>query len=119
MDGSVMIIILLAIGAYLNGYKERKVYLFKTKKIEYMKGPKWRAKRKEVLERDCYCCQTCGANYSLNIHHISYKNMGDEPLEDLVTLCQDCHTSLHRQLGYDYDKTFPFMKMTNTNILKV
>ena len=31
----------------------------------------------------------------LEIHHLTYENVYNEKLEDLATLCHDCHTMIH------------------------
>lgn len=65
---------------------------------EYIKSDEWKYKRKEVLERDGFKCRLCGAmgsGYSLHVHHNSYDNLGNEPLEDLITLCKECHERHH------------------------
>lgn len=61
---------------------------------EYLDSEEWQVKRSLVLKRDNYRCYTCG-NRATDVHHISYKNLGDEPLEDLVSLCRHCHERVH------------------------
>lgn len=66
---------------------------------EYIKSEEWKVKRKEVLERDKFKCRLCGAKgteYNLHVHHNSYDNLGNEPLEDLITLCKKCHETYHK-----------------------
>lgn len=62
---------------------------------EYIKSPAWSAKRRQVLIRDDYRCFDCGTSTRLQVHHINYEHLGNEPLEDLITLCTDCHTQRH------------------------
>ena len=55
--------------------------------------PLWRAKRKEILKRDKRTCKACGAKKQLQVHHTKYTGKPWEaPNEDLITLCQDCHS---------------------------
>ena len=44
-----------------------------------------------------YTCQCCGKkNKRLEVHHIIYRsNNGSDDLENLITLCEDCHTGIH------------------------
>ncbi len=63
--------------------------------IEKLKDPRWQRKRLEVMERDNFGCQMCGANTkTLHIHH-GYYERGLEPWDydsdTLHTLCKDCH----------------------------
>ena len=60
----------------------------------YMRSEAWRTKRDQVLERDGHTCRTCGATEELEVHHASYHHLGDEPLEDLITLCRVCHEAI-------------------------
>ena len=60
---------------------------------EKLKNPKWQRKRLEVLNRDNFTCQHCkDTETELHVHHLKYKK---EPynadLDDLVTLCKECH----------------------------
>ena len=65
----------------------------------------WRALRKEVLERDGYCCRSCGATkeesgFSLEIHHIIPPKGNKELFYDInncVTLCKVCHARITQE----------------------
>ena len=64
---------------------------------DYLQSAHWKETRKKRLEIDGYKCAVCGSTESLNVHHLSYKRIGDEDVEsDLVTLCHPCHAMLHR-----------------------
>lgn len=61
-----------------------------------------------TLLRDGYCCQACEAGkgypmkYALSFlqshHKISVANSGVDTEENIVTLCQNCHTTVHTLL---------------------
>lgn len=72
-----------------------------------MKSRVWRSLRSKVLRRDSYLCQSCSNDQELEVHHISYKNFGNESLSELVTVCRTCHQSIHDQLGYEHNKLYP------------
>ncbi len=62
---------------------------------EKLKDPLWLMKRRSILARDNFTCQSCGDKEKvMNVHH-EYYITGNEPWEypdkALVTLCQDCH----------------------------
>ena len=76
-----------------------RVNEYRSFKKQYLQSPDWIVRKQLVIRRD-HCCQLCQSTTDLNVHHISYKNLGNEPLSDLVLLCQLCHTKLHKQLGY-------------------
>lgn len=63
---------------------------------DYLKSDKWRELRLSVLERDKYTCRECGAKNKLHIHHLKYDNVFNEPLEDLIVLCEKCHSLIHK-----------------------
>jgi 5-methylcytosine-specific restriction endonuclease McrA len=57
----------------------------------------YRKLRVEVLERDGWRCQSCGSSDCLQVHHIrSRGRLGDDTEENLITLCADCHSDIHR-----------------------
>ena len=70
------------------------------KQKEYMKSPKWKRKRQKRLDIDGHRCVLCDTKSNLNIHHTTYSNFRNEEMEDLRTLCRDCHNSVHEQFGY-------------------
>ena len=57
----------------------------------YLSSEKWKSKRDKVLKRDNYLCQACLENKATEVHHKTYRYVGDEPLFDLVSVCNPCH----------------------------
>ena len=54
--------------------------------------------RQYVLHRDGYTCQCCGVhdnNVKLHVHHIESRQTGGDAPNNLITLCEHCHKSLH------------------------
>lgn len=57
----------------------------------------WDTIRIERLRRDHHVCQGCGERTSvLDVHHIVplYRG-GSNEIDNLITLCRDCHTRIH------------------------
>lgn len=55
-----------------------------------------------VFARDNYTCQCCGKskNKILQTHHIIYRsNGGTNRVDNLITVCTDCHTSKNHKKG--------------------
>ena len=53
--------------------------------------------RQQVLRRDGWRCQSCGAMASLEVHHKEFRSQGgDDSEENLITLCRQCHADIHR-----------------------
>lgn len=65
----------------------------------YMRSPEWEAKKQQRIAIDKGCCM-CGRPLdkikSVQVHHITYKNLGNEDvLTDICTLCGSCHKKIH------------------------
>jgi len=73
-------------------YKNTNAYKYHT----YLQSEEWKARRILVLSRDNNLCQLCRTEPALDVHHLKYDNLYDEPLEDLQALCRACHVNLHR-----------------------
>ena len=53
--------------------------------------------RNHVLRRDGWRCQACGAMSNLEVHHREFRShSGDDCEQNLITLCFNCHSSIHR-----------------------
>jgi 5-methylcytosine-specific restriction endonuclease McrA len=53
--------------------------------------------RQQVLSRDTWRCQLCGAMSNLEAHHKEFRShSGDDSKENLITLCYRCHGLVHR-----------------------
>src|SRR5574344_686567 len=65
----------------------------------YQKGPNYGFANAKAacLNRDNYTCQCCRTKKgTLNAHHIVYRsNGGADTLDNLITLCKECHKKLH------------------------
>jgi 5-methylcytosine-specific restriction endonuclease McrA len=52
--------------------------------------------RQRVLRRDRWGCQFCGSMKNLQVHHQQYRSRSGEDRDDnLITLCTNCHSSIH------------------------
>ena len=52
--------------------------------------------RTRVLRRDGWRCQLCGSMTNLEVHHQQFRSQSGADSEDnLITLCTDCHSSVH------------------------
>ena len=52
--------------------------------------------RRQVLRRDAWRCQFCGAMTNLEVHHKEFRSQsGDDSEENLITLCFACHANAH------------------------
>ena len=52
--------------------------------------------RQQVLRRDGWRCQSCGAMSNLEVHHKQFRShSGDDSEEKLITLCVCCYEEMH------------------------
>ncbi len=59
-------------------------------------GDPYRELHRQVLKRDSWRCQWCGARKNLQVHHLQFRSWsGDDAEENLITLCVDCHRRVH------------------------
>lgn len=59
-------------------------------------SPIWETLREQRLLKDDYHCKRCGTPFNLQVHHVKYPDVwGEESINDLVTLCDTCHSSVH------------------------
>lgn len=63
----------------------------------------WHLVRLQVLRRDRYKCKYCGTTKKLHVHHLTYKHFKNEMehLDELITLCKDCHHLVHEYKEFD------------------
>ena len=71
---------------------------------DYLKSKHWEEVARQRLKIDRYTCQFCGSHGTqtnpLEVHHFSYKNLGNEnPWTDLVVLCDSCHQGITRMMN--------------------
>lgn len=61
----------------------------------------WRAKRRDILERDSFTCGNCGktpveTDTHLHVHHVVPRfRGGTHNPSNLITLCERCHRAVH------------------------
>lgn len=66
---------------------------------QYILSVRWKLTREAALRRDGKACIRCGRKDKLQAHHKTYARLGDEALDDLVTLCMACHRLEHPAQG--------------------
>jgi hypothetical protein len=65
----------------------------------YLATDAWRDKRQLVFARGGGVCEGCRKRPAEQVHHLTYKNAGDEFLFQLVAACKACHERLHVKEG--------------------
>jgi len=62
---------------------------------EYLQSDHWKNLRRVKLEQAGYKCSKCGSAFTLQVHHLNYRNILDVNEKDLVVLCRYCHEKEH------------------------
>jgi len=62
---------------------------------QYLQTNEWKERRQSVIKRENGLCQGCQNAPIEEIHHLTYKCVGIEPLFQLVGLCSECHKLIH------------------------
>lgn len=72
---------------------------------EYLKTIYWQYVRKLVIEERGNRCEECGAEPSIDVHHLTYEHIGEEHLflNDFVVLCRRCHEKKHEVIDAKAD----------------
>lgn len=67
---------------------------------KFLQTPVWKKLSAACIERDGHKCTECESTEILQAHHLFYReNWWDTELEDLITLCRDCHHAHHFDLS--------------------
>ena len=74
--------------------RELRQHEWQTRYESYLRSPEWSARRALVLKRDGYVCQGCLKRGADEVHHLTYRHLGYEPLFELVSVCNECHRSI-------------------------
>ena len=81
---------------YQNQDFSRKLY------VDHLMSEKWKQTKLTRLLIDDFKCQQCGKPITAetsHCHHITYQNLGDEGIKDVVSVCQQCHNDIHEFSG--------------------
>jgi len=103
MAGQILFLLIIVLGVLaVLALKSRLFEIERKNRADYyrdvyLKSEAWQRKRYVVFKRDNWRCVYCGAP-ATQVHHKKYAkyNIGKEPIEWLVSVCKDCHESLHQ-----------------------
>jgi len=90
--------------------------------VEYQQGETldFENKRQYVLYRDSFKCQHCGSKNKLEVHHIIYRSQGGtDDVNNLITLCHECHQEVHKgKIKIDRTKVKSFKAAAGVSSMK-
>ena len=70
--------------------------------VEHLMSDKWKQTKLTRLLIDDFKCQQCDKPITAetsHCHHITYQNLGDEGMKDVVSVCPQCHNDIHEFYG--------------------
>ena len=76
-------------------YRQQKSADWWSKYDRYLESGDWKRRRRLVLERANNLCEGCRVRPATQVHHLTYKNVCDEFLWELVAVCTQCHEKAH------------------------
>ena len=65
------------------------------KYADYLNSIDWKAKCTRLIQKRGKRCEVCNSSYRIEVHHLTYKRIFNERLEDLKVLCFQCHRKAH------------------------
>lgn len=88
----------------------------------YLLSPHWQDVRKRywasgIAVRHCKGCLR--KDVPLQLHHTTYKRLGNEYLRDLVPVCDDCHNAIHAQDRIEQGKNADRIKRKKLHLWNV
>lgn len=69
--------------------------------LAYLRSRDWAEKRYWVFRLRKFRCERCQETKNLEVHHKTYKNLYNEPMDDLELLCNPCHRFEHGLSDFD------------------
>ena len=70
--------------------------------VKHLTTEKWKQTKLTRLLIDGFKCQQCNKPITAetsHCHHITYQNLGDEGMKDVVSVCPQCHNDIHEFYG--------------------
>lgn len=58
---------------------------------DYLRSDRWKNIRELLFEHRGRRCEACGKTENLEVHHLTYRRLGQERAEDLMIVCPACH----------------------------
>ena len=87
---------------------------------EYLQSPEWQRKREDCFASYGKMCAVCGSTQKLEVHHLTYDNIGDEKPYELIPLCHACHERMTKaiaevdEIAYSFLRSSDFLELKKT-----
>lgn len=76
---------------------ERRADLCRMPYEDYLASVHWSVTRRLMLAHAKCRCNKCPRRKQLEVHHLHYRTKGKEGVQDLLVLCEKCHSSAHEE----------------------
>jgi hypothetical protein len=87
---------------WLDGQRTNSVW--KTCYLLYLHSPEWEEKRQARMGIAGGICEICERAPAEHVHHLSYRRVFAERIDDLRAVCKKCHDELHAKEKRAKDK---------------
>ena len=80
--------------------------------VNHLMSEKWKQTKLTRLLIDDFKCKQCNKPITAetsHCHHITYQNLGDEGMKDVVSVCPQCHNDIHEFYGKNAG-SYPLLK---------
>ena len=70
--------------------------------VNHLMSEKWKQTKLTRLLIDDFKCKQCNKPITAetsHCHHITYQNLGDEGMKNVVSVCPQCHNDIHKFYG--------------------
>jgi 5-methylcytosine-specific restriction endonuclease McrA len=67
---------------------------------DYLQTEHWLNVRERVNEFWGRRCAVCNSPDNVQVHHRTYDHLGQERIQDVILLCDSCHTKFHGKSRY-------------------
>lgn len=64
---------------------------------DYLRSDAWQRRAAKIKERAGGTCEGCLSRPAVDVHHLTYANIGNEFAFELVALCSACHARIHNR----------------------
>lgn len=82
---------------------------------DYLKGLHWSIFKTKYFQYHKKECSICGKKYGIQLHHLTYDNIGNETFDDVICVCGECHDKIHEELKYNKNLNNQIKKCKSVN----
>ena len=89
------------INQFTSSGSNQAMYMSAEDKQAHMQSTYWYKLKQQKLASANHRCEKCDSTESLELHHLTYSDLGKESQSSVVVLCRSCHQYQHDHYGDD------------------